>query len=85
MLPAALHGRVNTGRVITVGLDGALADTLDGLAVGDRVGFATSPIGARWWRSPSTSCRWTGGSVTVVSQRTTLVPNPPERRSGRNR
>jgi hypothetical protein len=29
---------VNTGRVITVGLDGALAGTLDGLAVGDRVG-----------------------------------------------
>lgn len=38
LLPVALHGRVNTGRVITVGLDGTLAGTLGGLAVGDRVG-----------------------------------------------
>lgn len=38
LLSAALRGRVNTGRVITVGLAGPLADTLGGLAVGDRVG-----------------------------------------------
>jgi hypothetical protein len=38
LLPAALRGRVNTGRAITVGLGGALADTVDQLALGDRVG-----------------------------------------------
>ncbi len=38
LLPTALHGRVNTGPAITVALGGALADTVDQLSVGDRVG-----------------------------------------------
>lgn len=38
LLPAALSGRVNTGRALTVGLAGTVADTVGQLAVGDRVG-----------------------------------------------
>ncbi|HTU27773.1 MAG TPA: hypothetical protein VMF07_00205 [Solirubrobacteraceae bacterium] len=38
LLPAALGGRVNTGRSVTVGLGGPLADAVGELAVGDRVG-----------------------------------------------
>jgi hypothetical protein len=38
LVPAALGGRVNAGRSVTVALGGPLADTVDQLAVGDRVG-----------------------------------------------
>jgi hypothetical protein len=38
LVPAALRGRVNTGRAVTVALGGVLADTGGELAVGDRVG-----------------------------------------------
>jgi hypothetical protein len=38
LLPGALGGRVNTGRSVTVGLGGPLADTVAELAVGDHVG-----------------------------------------------
>ena len=38
LVPAALAGRVDAGRILTVGLVGAVADTAAQLAVGDQVG-----------------------------------------------